>query len=70
MSSVKCQHVSMDELVTLNDRLAFTFRSMGLKDVELDQAIVDSLHPALRSLEASRAKRKRTRSKLKVIEGD
>ena len=66
--SVTCHHVSIDELVTLNDRLAFRFRSMGLKDRELDQAIVDSLQPALRSLEASRAKRKRTRSKLKVVE--
>ena len=47
MSSVKCQHVSIDELVSLNDRLAFTFRSMGLKDVELDEAIVASLHPVL-----------------------
>ena len=68
MSSVKCRHVSIDELVALNDRLAFTFRSMGLKDRELDEAIVASLHPALKSLEASRAKRKRTRSKLKVVE--
>ena len=41
MSSVKCQHVSIDELVSLNDRLAFAFRSMGLKDHELDQAIVE-----------------------------
>jgi hypothetical protein len=40
---------------------------MGLKDRELDQAIVDSLQPALRSLEASRAKRQKTRSKLKVV---
>ena len=68
MSSVTCHHVSIDELVTLNDRLAFAFRSMGLKDRELDQAIVDSLQPALRSLEASRAKRKRMRSKLNVVE--
>ena len=46
----------LDELVSLNDRLAFTFRSMGLKDRELDEAIVASLHPALRSLEASTSK--------------
>ena len=68
MSSVKCQHVSIDELVSLNDRLAFTFRSMGLQGVELDQAIVASLHPALKSLEASRAKRQKTRSKLKIVD--
>ena len=45
MSSVKCRHVSIDELVALNDRLAFTFRSMGLKDVELrsgDRCLVAS----------------------------
>jgi hypothetical protein len=68
MSSVKCQHVSIDELVSLNDRLAFTFRSMGLKDVELDEAMVASLHPALRSLEVSRAKRKRMRSRLRIVD--
>ena len=67
MSSVKCQHVSIDELVSLNDRLAFTFRSMGLKDVELDEAIVASLHPALRSLEASRVKRQKTRSRVRLV---
>ena len=67
MSSVKCQHVSIDELVSLNDRLAFTFRSMGLKDVELDEAIVASLHPALESLEASRAKRQKTRSRVRLV---
>ena len=66
--SVELKHTSLDELVSLNDRLAFTFRSMGLKDHELDEAIVASLHPALKSLEASRAKRKRTRSRLKVVE--
>ena len=48
--SVTCHHVSMDELVTLNDSYAFTFSSMGLKDRELDEAIVASLHPALKSL--------------------
>jgi hypothetical protein len=64
---VELKHTSLDELVSLNDRLAFTFRSMGLKDHELDEAIVASLHPALRSLEALREKRQKTRSKLKVV---
>lgn len=48
MSGVRCFHVSIDEMAALNDRLAFTFRSLGLNDHELDEAIAASLHPALR----------------------
>ena len=68
MSGVRCFHVSIDEMAALNDRLAFTLRSLGLNDHELDEAIVASLHPALQSLEASRANRKRMRSRLKVVD--
>jgi hypothetical protein len=54
MSGVRCFHVSIDEMAALNDRLAFTLRSLGLNDHELDEAIAASLHPALRALENSR----------------
>ena len=61
-------YVSADELVTLNDRLAFTFRSMGLKGAEFpDRAIVGSLHPALRSLEQSRAAQFKRRERIKLV---
>ena len=53
MSGVRCFHVSIDEMAALNDRLAFTLRSLGLNDHELDEAIAASLHPALRALENS-----------------
>ena len=39
MSGVRCFHVSIDEMAALNDRLAFTLRSLGLNDHELDEAI-------------------------------
>ena len=64
---VTLDYVSADELVTLNDRLAFTFRSMGLKGAELDRAIVGSLHPALRSLEQSRAAQFKRRERIKLV---
>jgi hypothetical protein len=54
MGSVKLDHVDLDELSDIHERLAFTFRMSGLRGMELDQAIVAALHPALEQIEASR----------------
>jgi hypothetical protein len=59
--------IDLDELAQLHERLAFSFRMAGLQGHELDLAIVSALFPTLRSIEASRAAKRKTRERIKLV---
>ena len=64
---VKIDHMNIDELASLHERLATAFRIAGLKGDDLDRAIQSALTPSLISIETDRHAKADRRSRVKLV---
>ena len=65
---VALNHVSVDELNRLHEKLASAFRVSGLKGDDLDKAIAAALTPSLIAIEGDRKAKADRRLKLKIVD--
>ena len=64
---ITTNHVSVDELNRLHEKLASAFRVAGLKGDQLDAAIAAALTPSLQEIETDRKAKADRRSRVRLV---